>query len=230
MSGSNSSGSNCSDPYFANASAAKISSGAVQHDRPSYIAQALRARSGSATSAATCNSGRASPAVGQVKGRSTTPQHEHSPAPASGSGSSTPRPRGPTTISTGAGARPGHGRQSSVASGASDNSETSSPAATSASAGNTNSTPVSSTRNDSRLGETRVPVPYRDDHGLDFLLHLISIDNPEPRLARPHQNGDSLGLFAEEDAPRTGFENSRKRLDELEQRLDRLLEQVLTDA
>ena len=93
MSGSNSSGSNCSDPYFANASAAKISSGAVQHDRPSYIAQALRARSGSATSAATCNSGRASPAVGQVMGRSTTPQHEHSPAPASGSGSSTPRPR-----------------------------------------------------------------------------------------------------------------------------------------
>ena len=170
-------------------------------DKPSYVAQAFRARSGSNTS-----SGRASPApqAGRV-----TPQQQLDSHP--GSGGSTPK-GGPISTPL--------QKQSSVLSDASSSERTGSPSTPSTtSAGNNSLTPVSSTRNESRLG--RVPMTYRADFGLDFLMSLVDLEAPEPRPIRHTElsveevlRGVPFPNVSQEVA--SWYEQPRKKLDDMD--------------
>lgn len=85
----------------------------------------------------------------------------------------------------------GHHKQSSAVSVASDTSSsarTTSPStpATTSIGNHTTLTPSSSTRNDSSLSSSfnRVPLTYREDFGLDVLLHLVNMDAGEAKPPR----------------------------------------------
>jgi hypothetical protein len=136
-------------------------------DQKSRIAPAMltRVRSGSTGSAAT--SGRGSPALQEVSSRST-PQPDAPPS----SQSSTPR-RMPSK---------GHHPQTSNASVHSEASTASPDTVTTASlAGQATSTPTSSARDESNFA---VPLPYIEDHGLEFLLRLVDSESTHVKIPR----------------------------------------------
>lgn len=178
-------------------------------ERPSHVSQAFRARSGSNTS-----SGRASPAP---PGGRTTPQQNLESHP--GSGGSTPRGTPSAGASNTVSGTPLQKQASAISDGTlSDRTGSPSTPATT-SAGNASLTPVSSTRNESSLG--RIPIPYRADFGLDFLMSLVDLDAPEPPLLRRKELSveealDTIPFPQVSQEVANWYEQPRKRLDDMD--------------
>lgn len=187
--------------------------------------RSTRNRSGSTTSTST--TGRNSvlaAAVSEPAEASSSSRTIAQPEAPPSSVSSTPKRQLPASR--------GHNKQSSLASLASDSSSAAgaSPTTfTTTSVGNTTLTPVSSTRNDSVLADStnRIPVPYREDHSLDFLFSLVdaaSLSSQGIRSVRPvRAKIDVLSMFDDVDHPtltseeaRTAYMTSRNKLDDLD--------------